>query len=184
MIEIRWHGRGGQGAVTSVEMLALAAIEVGKYAQGFPAFGPERRGAPVMAFNRLSDKPIKIRSGIYQPDVVVVLDPSLIGLVPVTDGLKPNGVLIVNTAKPAGDIRKKLNYKGKLFTVDATHIAREELGVPIANTTMLGAVIKATSVLNLNSMKSPLEHRFGRVAAKNMSAMKRAFNELKAAKAA
>ena len=184
MIEIRWHGRGGQGAVTSVEMMALAAIEVGKYAQGFPAFGPERRGAPVMAFNRVSDKPIKIRSGIYQPDVVVVLDPSLVGLVPVTDGLKPNGVLIVNTGKPASEIRKKLNYKGKLFTVDATHIAREELGVPIANTTMLGAVLKATSVLSLNSMKSPLEHRFGRVAAKNMSAMKRAFNELKAAKAA
>ncbi len=184
MIEIRWHGRGGQGAVTSVEMIALAAIEVGKYAQGFPAFGPERRGAPVMAFNRVSDKPIKIRSGIYQPDVVVVLDPSLVGLVPVTDGLKPNGILIVNTAKPAEEIRKKLNFKGKLFTVDATHIAREELGVPITNTTMLGAVLKATGVLNMAAMKEPLEHRFGRVAAKNMAAMKRAFNELKAAKAA
>jgi 2-oxoacid:acceptor oxidoreductase gamma subunit (pyruvate/2-ketoisovalerate family) len=131
MIEIRWHGRGGQGAVTSVEMLALAAIEEGKYAQGFPAFGPERRGAPVMAFNRVSDKPIKIRSGIYRPDVVVVLDPSLVGLVPVTDGLKPGGILIVNTTKPAEDLRKKLNYSGKLFTVDASHIAREELGVPI-----------------------------------------------------
>ncbi|HNU84660.1 MAG: 2-oxoacid:acceptor oxidoreductase family protein [Pseudomonadota bacterium] len=184
MIEIRWHGRGGQGAVTSVEMLALAAIEAGKYAQGFPAFGPERRGAPVMAFNRVSDKPIKIRSGIYQPDVVVVLDPSLVGLVPVTDGLKPAGILIVNTAKPAEEIRKKLNYKGKLFTVDATHIAREELGLPIANTTMLGAVLKATGVLGLNAMKSPVEHRFGRVASKNLSAMKRAFSEMKAAKAA
>jgi len=184
MIEIRWHGRGGQGAVTSVEMLALAAIEEGKYAQGFPAFGPERRGAPVMAFNRVSDKPIKIRSGIYRPDVVVVLDPSLVGLVPVTDGLKPGGILIVNTTKPAEDLRKKLNYSGKLFTVDASHIAREELGVPIANTTMLGAVLKATGVLSLAAMKSPLEHRFGRVAAKNMSAMKRAFSEMKAAKAA
>lgn len=184
MIEIRWHGRGGQGAVTSVEMLALAAIEAGKYAQGFPAFGPERRGAPVMAFNRISDKPIKIRSGIYQPDVVVVLDPSLVGLVPVTDGLKPDGILIVNTTKPAEEIRKKLNYKGKLFTVDASHIAREELGVPIANTTMLGAVLKATGVLGLSAMKAPLEHRFGRVAAKNMAAMKRASSEMKAAKAA
>jgi pyruvate ferredoxin oxidoreductase gamma subunit len=184
MIEIRWHGRGGQGAVTSGEMLALAAIEEGKYAQGFPAFGPERRGAPVMAFNRVSDKPIKIRSGIYQPDVVVVLDPSLVGLVPITDGLKPGGILIVNTSKSADEIRKKLNYKGKLFTVDATHIAREELGVPISNTTMLGAVLKATAVLSLSAMKSPLEHRFGRGAAKNMSAMKRAFSEMKAAKAA
>jgi pyruvate ferredoxin oxidoreductase gamma subunit len=165
-------------------MMALAAIEAGKYAQGFPAFGPERRGAPVMAFNRVSDKPIKIRSGIYQPDVVVVLDPSLVGLVPVTDGLKPGGILIINTAKPADELRKKLNYKGTLFTVDATHIAREELGDPIANTTMLGAALKATGVLGLASMKPPLEHRFGRVAAKNMSAMKRAFNEMKAAKAA
>ena len=184
MIEIRWHGRGGQGAVTSVEMLALAAIEAGKYAQGFPAFGPERRGAPVMAFNRVSDKPIKIRSGIYRPDVVVVLDPSLVGLVPVTDGLKPGGLLIVNTSKAASEIRKTLNYKGNLVTVDATHIAREELGVPIANTTMLGAVLKATGVLKMDSMKAPLEHRFGRVAGKNMSAMKRAFSEMKAAKAA
>ena len=184
MIEIRWHGRGGQGAVTSVEMMALAAIEAGKYAQGFPAFGPERRGAPVMAFNRVSDKPIKIRSGIYRPDVVVVLDPSLVGLVPVTDGLKPEGTLIVNTSKTAAEIRKVLNYNGKLVTVDATHIAREELGVPIANTTMLGAVLKATGVLKMDSMKSPLEHRFGRVAGKNMSAMKRAYNEAKPAKAA
>ena len=184
MIEIRWHGRGGQGAVTSVEMLALAAIEEGKYAQGFPAFGPERRGAPVMAFNRVSDQPIKIRSGIYRPDVVVVLDPSLVSLVPVTDGLKPDGILIVNTSKTASDIRKVLNYKGKLFTVDATHIAKEELGVPISNTTMLGAVLKATGVLKMDAMKSPLEHRFGRVAGKNMMAMKRAFNEMKQAKAA
>ncbi len=113
MIEIRWHGRGGQGAVTSVEMMALAAIEAGKYAQGFPAFGPERRGAPVMAFNRVSDKPIKIRSGIYRPDVVVVLDPSLVSLVPVTDGLKPDGTLIVNTSKTAAEIRKAPQLQGE-----------------------------------------------------------------------
>jgi len=119
MIEVRWHGRGGQGAVTSVELLALAAIEEGKYAQGFPAFGPERRGAPVMAYNRVSEKPIKIRSGIYHPDVVVVLDPSLIGLVNVTEGLKPGGLLVVNTAKPEKEIREKLNYAGRLATVGA-----------------------------------------------------------------
>jgi len=154
MIESRWHGRGGQGAVTSVEMLALAAIEEGKYAQGFPAFGPERRGAPVMAFNRISDTPIKIRSGIYHPDVVVVLDPSLVNLVPVTDGLKPEGVLIVNTSKPAEEIRRILNYRGTLYTVDATRIAREELGVPITNTTMLGAVLKVTGVLRLDALKT------------------------------
>ncbi len=184
MIEIRWHGRGGQGAVTSVEMLALAAIEEGKYAQGFPAFGPERRGAPVMAFNRISDKPIKIRSGIYHPDVVVVLDPSLVGLVNVTEGLKPGGVLIVNTSKPASDIRKVLNYKGKLYTVDATAIAREELGVPITNTTMLGAVLMATGVLKLDALKVPLDHRFGKMAGKNMTALKRACKEVQLAEAA
>ncbi|MCX7634390.1 MAG: pyruvate ferredoxin oxidoreductase subunit gamma [Syntrophales bacterium] len=182
MIEIRWHGRGGQGAVTSVELMALAAIEEGKYAQGFPAFGPERRGAPVMAYNRISDKPIKIRSGIYNPDVVVVLDPSLIGLVNVTDGLKTDGILVVNTAKEPGVIREQLNYKGKLAVVDATHIAREELGVPIANTTMLGAVLKATKALKLESLDAPIEERFGRIAAKNKAALKRAYDSVKMTK--
>ncbi|MBP8980935.1 MAG: pyruvate ferredoxin oxidoreductase subunit gamma [Syntrophobacterales bacterium] len=182
MIEIRWHGRGGQGAVTSVELLALAAIEEGKYAQGFPAFGPERRGAPVMAYNRVSEKPIKIRSGIYNPDVVVVLDPSLVGLVNVTDGLKPDGLLIINTSKSAPVIREQLKYKGKLATVDATHIAREELGVPIANTTMLGAVMKATKVLKLESLNEPIEERFGKIAYKNKNALKRAFEDVKLAK--
>jgi len=182
MIEIRWHGRGGQGAVTSVELLALAAIEEGKYAQGFPAFGPERRGAPVMAYNRVSEKPIMIRSGIYHPDVVVVLDPSLVGLVNVTDGLKPDGLLIINTSKPAPVIREQLKYKGKLATVDATHIAREELGVPIANTTMLGAVMKATKVLKLESLNEPIEERFGKIAYKNKNALKRAFDDVKLAK--
>ena len=179
MIEIRWHGRGGQGAVTSVELLALAAIEEGKYAQGFPAFGPERRGAPVMAYNRISEKPIKIRSGIYNPDVVVVLDPSLVGLVNVTDGLKPDGLLIINTSKSAPVIREQLKYKGKLATVDATHIAREELGVPIANTTMLGAVMKATKVLKLSSLDEPIAERFGKIADKNKQALKRAYQDVK-----
>lgn len=182
MIEVRWHGRGGQGAVTSVELLALAAIEEGKYAQGFPAFGPERRGAPVMAYNRISEKPIRIRSGIYQPDVVVVLDPSLMGLVNVTDGLKPGGLLIVNTAKPEKEIRDMLKYTGKLATVDATHIAREELGIPIANTTMLGAILKATRVLKFESLNAPIEERFGRIAAKNKNALKRAYDSVKISK--
>ena len=182
MIEVRWHGRGGQGAVTSVELLALAAIEEGKYAQGFPAFGPERRGAPVMAYNRISEKPIRIRSGIYQPDVVVVLDPSLMGLVNVTDGLKPGGLLIVNTAKPEKEIRDMLKYTGRLATVDATHIAREELGIPIANTTMLGAILKATRVLKFESLDAPIEERFGRIAAKNKNALKRAYDSVKISK--
>jgi pyruvate ferredoxin oxidoreductase gamma subunit len=165
-------------------MLALAAIEEGKYAQGFPSFGPERRGAPVMAFNRIGDKPLKVRAGIYKPDVVVILDPSLLKLEPVTNGLKSDGILIVNTTKPAEEIRKILNYKGTLYTVDAAHIAKEELGVNITNTTMLGAVLQATGVLKFESLEPPIEHRFGKLAGKNMAALKRAARELKLAEMA
>ncbi|MFA4915835.1 MAG: pyruvate ferredoxin oxidoreductase subunit gamma [Syntrophales bacterium] len=179
MIEVRWHGRGGQGAVTSVEMLAVAAIEEGKYAQGFPSFGPERRGAPVAAFNRVDDKPIKIRSGIYHPDAVIVLDEGLIGLIDVTQGLKPDGTLIVNTAKTVKELRKALNFEGRIATVDATAIAKKELGVPITNTTMLGALLKAVGVVKMDSLKSPIAHRFGRLAQKNMTAAERAYNEVK-----
>jgi pyruvate ferredoxin oxidoreductase gamma subunit len=179
MIEVRWHGRGGQGAVTSVELLALTAIEEGKYAQGFPSFGPERRGAPVAAFNRVDDHHIKIRSQIYNPDVVVVLDESLMAIVNVVDGLKPDGVLIVNTAKSIKEIAEMTKFKGKIATVDASSIAWKELGVPITNTTMLGALIKCSNVVKLESVKGPVDHRFGRIAGKNMAAMKRAYDEVK-----
>jgi pyruvate ferredoxin oxidoreductase gamma subunit len=179
MIEIRWHGRGGQGAVTSVELLAVAAIDEGKHAQAFPSFGPERRGAPVEAFNRVDQKQIKVRSRIYNPDVAVVLDEGLVGLVNVAAGLKPDGVLIVNTAKSAEEVKKALNYKGKIATVDATGIAWKELGVPITNTTMLGALIKVLQKVKLDSAKGPVEHRFGRIANKNLAAMKRAYDEVK-----
>ena len=179
MLEIRWHGRGGQGAVTSVEMLALTAIGEGKYAQGFPSFGPERRGAPVAAFNRIDDKQIKVRSAVYKPDVVVVLDPSLVGLVNVTEGLKPDGTLIVNTPKSPEELKKELNFKGRVATVDASKIAWEELGVPITNTTMLGALIKAVKLVKLDSAKAPMEHRFGRIAKKNHAALNRAYEEVK-----
>ena len=185
MIEIRWHGRGGQGAVTSVEMMALAAIEAGKYAQGFPAFGPERRGAPVMAFNRVSDKPIKIRSGIYQPDVVVVLDPSLVSLVPVTDGLKPGRdphrqhVEDCRRDSQEAELQRKTVHRRC-----HAHRPGRAGSAHLRTRPCWGPSLKATGVLNLNAMKSPLEHRFGRVAAKNMSAMKRAYSEIKAAKAA
>jgi len=179
MIEFRWHGRGGQGAVTSVELLALAAIGEGKYAQGFPSFGPERRGAPVAAFNRVDSERIRVRTGVYRPDVVIVLDESLIGLVNLTEGLKENGVLIVNTSKKAADVMKILNYSGAIATVDATSIAWKELGVPITNTTMLGAVVKVTNIVGLGALNGPVEHRFGRLAVKNMTAMKQAFEEVK-----
>jgi len=179
MIEVRWHGRGGQGAVTSVELLAAAAIGGGKYAQGFPSFGPERRGAPVAAFSRIDEKKIKVRSGIYQPDVVVVLDASLIGLVNVTEGLKPDGILIVNTARSPQEIKKELGFTGRVATVDGTGIARKEMGVPIANTTMIGALLKIIGVMELEAMKEVVEHRFGRIAQRNLTAMKRAYEEIK-----
>jgi len=178
LIEIRWHGRGGQGAVTSAELVAQAAINEGKFAQAFPSFGPERRGAPVLSFVRIDSKePIRIRAGITEPDVVVVLDPSLLHIVNVTLGLNKNGMLIINTKKSFQDIESEFKIKQKLATIDATKIARELLGVPITNTTMIGALIKATEVINLESMIEPLQHRFGRLAERNISAMKKAYEE-------
>ncbi len=178
LVEIRWHGRGGQGAVTSAELVARAAIDEGKYAQAFPSFGPERRGAPVLAFVRISSKePIRIRAGITEPDVVVVLDPSLLHIVDVTSGLNKKGMLIVNTKKSLQAIESEFKVKQKLATIDATRIARELLGVPIVNTTMVGALIKATGVVKLESLIEPLQHRFGRLAERNISAMKKAYEE-------
>lgn len=168
--------------MTSVETLALAAIGEGRYAQGFPSFGPERRGAPVAAFNRIDDRKIRVRSGIYNPDVVIVLDASLMGLVNVTDGLKNDGTLIVNTAKSPEEVKKDTGFKGTVATVDASRIAREELGVPITNTTMIGAAVKATGVVKIGSVKEPLKHRFGRLAQRNINAMERAHKELKITK--
>jgi pyruvate ferredoxin oxidoreductase gamma subunit len=178
MIEIRWHGRGGQGAVTSAEILAEAAISEGKYAQAFPSFGPERRGAPVLAFVRISEsQPIRIRSSITEPDIVVVLDPGLLKIVDVASGLKPGGIVIVNTTKTARQIRDEFNIKSTLATVEATKIALEQLGVPITNTTMIGAVIKATESVKMESLFEPINKRFGRVGEKNIAAMKRAYAE-------
>jgi pyruvate ferredoxin oxidoreductase gamma subunit len=178
LIEIRWHGRGGQGAVTSAEILAEAAISEGKYAQAFPSFGPERRGAPVLAFVRISaDQPIRIRSSITEPDVVVVLDPGLLRIVNITSGLKSDGIVIINTTKTAGQIGKEFNINSTIATVGATRIALETLGVPITNTTMIGSVIKATEAVKLESIFEPIRRRFGRLADKNFEAMKRAYKD-------
>ncbi len=177
MIEVRIHGRGGQGAVTSAEMIALAAIEEGKYAQGFPSFGPERRGAPVIAFARVDDKPIRLRSKIYQPDVAVVLDPSLLKILDPSQGLKPGGLLIINTNKSIEQIQSEFGYKSRVSVVDGDRIAREELGLPITNTTMLGALIRGTGIVQLDSVIPPLKARFGRGAERNAKALRRAFNE-------
>jgi pyruvate ferredoxin oxidoreductase gamma subunit len=177
MIEVRIHGRGGQGAVTSAELLALAAIEEGKYAQGFPSFGPERRGAPVVAFARVNDQTIRLRSKIYQPDVAVVLDPSLLKIVDPSQGLKNGGLLILNTNRSIEQIRTQFGYQVRLAAVDADLIAREELGLPIVNTTMLGALVRSTGIVQLDSLVSPLKGRFGRGAERNLKALRRAFEE-------
>ena len=179
MIEIRFHGRGGQGAVTSAELLALAAINEGKYAQAFPSFGPERRGAPVIAFCRIDDKPIRIRANIYQPDLVLVLDPSILRLVKVASGLKESGVLVANTKYSGEEIRNELGIAHVLATVNANKIAQEELGLPITNTTMLGALLKAREVVPLEALIDPLKKRFGRIAEKNIKAFRRAYEETK-----
>lgn len=178
LIEIRWHGRGGQGAVTSAELVAQAAINEGKYAQAFPAFGAERRGAPVVAFVRInSDEPIRVRAEVAEPDVVVVLDPGLLRIANVTSGLKANGMVVVNTKKQPEQIRQEFSINWSLATVDATTIARELLGVPIVNTSMVGALLRATGVVKLESLFEPLRQRFGRLAERNINAMKRAHKE-------
>jgi len=177
MLEIRLHGRGGQGAVTSAELLAMAAIAEGKYGQAFPSFGPERRGAPVIAFFRIDDHQIKIRSNINEPDLVLVLDPSILRIINVTAGLKDDGILITNTKYKTDEILKELNLDCKLAVVDATKIAKEELGLPITNTTMLGALLKARAFVDPDSLIEPLKNRFGRIAEKNIRAFKRAFKE-------
>jgi len=177
MIEIRFHGRGGQGAVTSAELLATAAINSGKYAQAFPSFGPERRGAPVVAFCRISDEPIRVRANILNPDYVLVLDPSILRIVNVTEGLKENGTLVTNTRYSGAEIRQELSIKHRLATVNATRIAMETLKLPITNTTMLGALIRASEAVEKSQLKDPFEHRFGRIAAKNITAFEKAFEE-------
>lgn len=177
MIEIRLHGRGGQGAVTSAGLLALAAIKEGKYAQAFPSFGPERRGAPVVAFCRIDDKPIRLRANIYKPDLVLVLDASILRLINVTSGLKEDGILVANTKYSGEEIRKELGIRHSLATVNANKIAMEELGLPITNTTMLGSLLKAREVVNVESLIDPLKKRFGRIAEKNIRAFQRAYEE-------
>ena len=157
--------------------MAQAAISEDKYAQAFPAFGPERRGAPVQAFVRIDSQPIRVRAEVTQPDIVVVLDPGLLAIVNVTSGLKKGGVLVVNSRKAAGEIKAVVGADYHIATIDATTIARQQLGVPIVNTTMIGALVKATGVVKLESLFQPLNNRFGRLAGKNIKAMKQAYEE-------
>jgi pyruvate ferredoxin oxidoreductase gamma subunit len=183
MIEIRFHGRGGQGAVTAVELLAQAAIAEGKFAQGFPNFGPERRGAPVTAFLRVSDKPIYLREKIEKPDVAIVLDASLLDLVDVCVGLKPGGTLVANMPQAKLESLKIYKDRFQVAVVDATRVAIETIGVPITNTAIIGALIKSSDLTSIESLNGPMEHRFGRLASKNKDAIKKAYEETMVLKA-
>ncbi|MBN1792707.1 2-oxoacid:acceptor oxidoreductase family protein [Candidatus Woesearchaeota archaeon] len=185
IFEIRFHGRGGQGAKTAAALLAEAALEQGKQVQSFPEYGAERQGAPVKAFVRISDKPIWLHTSVKQPDLVVVVDPTLVKSVAVADGLSHEGTLIVNTTETADDIRKKTGFPGKIVVIDATKIAIEELGRPVTNTAMLGAIEKVTNIVDVEVLKSyatkHFTHKLGdELTRRNLNAFMRAYNEVQA----
>ncbi|MDD1736161.1 MAG: pyruvate ferredoxin oxidoreductase subunit gamma [Methanothrix sp.] len=177
MKEIRLHGRGGQGSVTAAEIIAVAAFEDKRFSQAFPAFGVERRGAPVMAFARIADKTIRIRSQIYEPDYVIVQDVSLLDVVDVAGGLKATGKIIINTDRPKEAL--KLNTKAEVITLDATKIAMDILKRPIVNTTMLGAFCGASKEVSLESLNKAISERFkGDLGKKNLLAIKTAYERV------
>ncbi len=187
MIEIRWHGRGGQGAKTASLLLADVAFNTGKYIQGFPEYGPERMGAPLTAYNRIDDTPIRIHSNVYEPDFVVVVDDTLIGAVDVTKGLKSDGAIVINTNLDGKKIREKLNgYSGKIYTIDASKIAIETIGKNFPNTALLAAVIKITNLMDKKNLEAHMlesfKHKFAKkpdVIEPNMNAVIRAYDEAK-----
>ncbi len=187
LIEIRWHGRGGQGAKTASLLLADAAFNTGKYIQGFPEYGPERMGAPITAYNRISNKPITIHSNIYEPDYVVVVDDTLLESVNVTAGLKETGAIIINTTKDEEYLNKVLNgYKGGIYTIDARKVSMETLGRYFPNTPMLAAVVKVSKVMTeeefLNDMIGSFKHKFAKkpeVIDGNMKALEMSLKEVK-----
>jgi pyruvate ferredoxin oxidoreductase gamma subunit len=184
LIEVRFHGRGGQGAKTAAQLLAETALSSGMHIQAFPEYGPERSGAPMMAFTRISDEPINLHSGVTSPGIVVVIDPTIMDTVDVTEGLGDDGVLLVNTEEKPKKIREKTKFKkGKVFTVDATQISLDTLGKPMPNTPMLGALIKATGIISLKDLEEDLRKKFlkkiGEKAVKgNIEAIERAHKEV------
>jgi len=182
MLEIRWHGRGGQGVWSASAVLAAAAIEVGKYAQSFPQFGPERTGAPVLAFNRIDDKPIVLHSMIEEPDIVVVIDRTLLSdRNAILGGLKPGGHLIADTEESPDALRSRLNVPESVhvWTLDAVTLALEEVGRAVTNTPMLGAVIRATGVVPIEAIEDAIRKRWkGEIGEKNVKAVRRAYNEV------
>jgi len=186
LIEIRWHGRGGQGAKTASLLLADAAFNTGKYIQGFPEYGPERMGAPITAYNRISTKPITIHSNIYEPDYVVVVDDSLLESVDVTAGLKKTGAIVINTTKDTEYLKQHLKgYEGEIYKIDARKISEEALGKDFPNTPMLAAIVKVSEVMTdeefLNDMQGSFKHKFAKkpeVIEGNMKALEMALKEV------
>lgn len=185
LLEVRWHARGGQGAVTASRFLSEAAIRENKHFQAFPEFGTERMGAPIRAFTRVGSETIYVHSQVNNPDAVVVLDPTLLGPVNVTEGLKDDGVLIVNYSGKPSEIREmlKLGNKYKVYTVDATKIARETIGRPITNTAMVGALVRVTGVVKYENVLEQLKSTFGGrfrqdVVDRNVKSLERAFQEV------
>jgi 2-oxoacid:acceptor oxidoreductase gamma subunit (pyruvate/2-ketoisovalerate family) len=177
--EIRFHGRGGQGAWTASLLLAQAGLKEKKNIQSFPAFGPERAGAPITAFTRISDEPIYLHSSVYEPDVIVVLDPTLLGPT-VIQGVKRSTTLLVNTDKTPEELRKSLGLgEIEVYTLDATTLALKIIGRPITNTAMLGAIVKATGMVNLESLIEVVKERFsGRIQEMNVEVVKTAYKEV------
>ena len=190
LIEIRWHGRGGQGAKTASLLLADAAFNTGKYIQGFPEYGPERMGAPLTAYNRISDTPITIHSNIYEPDYVVVVDDTLLQAVDVTAGLKQNGAIIINTTKEYDELKPHLNnYEGSVYCIDARKISVDALGKYFPNTPMLAAIVKVSGIMSdedfLKDMEGSFKHKFAKkpeVIDGNMRAITNALQEIKKVK--
>lgn len=186
IVEIRWHGRGGQGAKTASLLLADAAFNTGKYVQGFPEYGPERMGAPITAYNRISDQRSTVHSNIYFPDYVVVVDETLLASVDVTAGLKESGGIVINSGKSPAELRPKLKgYQGKVYTIDAGKISEEELGKNFPNTPMLAAIVKVSGVVEeqefIKDMEASFKHKFAskpQVIEGNMRALKRSMEEV------
>ena len=187
LIEIRWHGRGGQGAKTASLLLADAAFNTGKYIQGFPEYGPERMGAPMTAYNRISTNPIRVHSNVYEPDYVVVVDDTLLSAVDVTSGLKEDGAILINTTKSIDEIKPLLKgYNGNVYTIDARKISEDALGKYFPNTPMLAAIVKVTGIMSdedfIKDMQSSFKHKFAKkpeVIPGNMQAVEVALKEVK-----
>lgn len=183
MFEIRWHGRAGQGVVTAGELLGEAAMEMGKYFQAFPEYGAERMGAPIKGYTRISDDPIELHAPVLEPEMVVCVNPNLLGVVDMTEGLMEEGIIVFNTSETPAQIRERLGFQtGTVWTIDASKIAREEIRRDIPSTMMLSVIAKATGVVTMDSIIELVRHTFGsklraEIVEANIRALKRAEEE-------